>query len=457
MKTFFKKPVMAGLLLLAGIAWVKQKLPTPEESAVEVTGREQPANMEAETEEPEDGPEIVRLKETAWLPSRYDYREEGRTGKVWDQGLYGTCWAFASLTALETGMLPEEQLDFSRDHLNYHNSFLLAPDDGGSYLMSMSYLTAWQGPVLDQNDPYGDGISPDGLSAVRHVQEVRVPDAKDYETVKQTLYLHGGVETSLYIDFFNPQESSAYYDPEHASYCYNGGEQPNHDVVIVGWDDDYPAENFKVVPEGNGAFICQNSWGTHFGEDGFFYVSYFDTNVGVSNVAYTKVEAADNYDVLHQSDLCGWSGQIGYDSAMGCFANVYQAQETEILRAVGFYAVGGDTEYQVAVISDFESVVDLIDPKYVQAGYLQYPGYYTVELNESVQVDAGKKFAVVIQITTPGSTYPIAIEYAAEELGDAVILTDGQGYISSDGSFWENVEEAQESNLCLKVYADLEE
>lgn len=400
---------------------------------------------------------VVRLKEQSELPARYDYREEGRTGRVWDQGLYGTCWAFASLTALETALLPEESLDFSRDHLNYHNSFLLAPDAGGSYLMSMAYLTAWQGPVLDEEDPYGDGSSPEGLSAVCHVQEVRVPDEKDYKTIKQTVYLHGGVETSLYIDFSNPKEPSDYYDPEYASYCYNGEEQPNHDVVIVGWDDDYPAEQFQTVPEGNGAFICQNSWGTEFGEGGFFYVSYYDTNVGVSNVAYTGVESADNYDVLHQSDLCGWSGQIGYDSETASFANIYTAEEAQTVKAVGFYAVGGDSEYRVTVLPKFERVSDLVNPEYVQAGYLQYAGFHTVELQEPVQVEAGTSFAVVVQITTPGSTYPIAIEYAAAELRDAVNLEDGCGYISADGKIWESAEATQESNLCLKAYADLEE
>ena len=54
--------------------------------------------------------------------------------------------------------------------------------------------------------PYGDGISPIGLSAVRHVQEVRMPAEKDYEAVKQTVYLHGGVESSLYVDFSDPRE-----------------------------------------------------------------------------------------------------------------------------------------------------------------------------------------------------------------------------------------------------------
>ena len=58
---------------------------------------------------------------------------------------------------------------------------------------------------------------------------------------------------------------------------------------------------------------------------------------------------------------------------------------------------------------------------------------------------------------TPEAVCPIAVEYASEELGKAVYLGDGEGYISSDNRHWERVEEEQNSNLCLKVYADRDE
>ena len=70
-------------------------------------------------------------------------------------------------------------------------------------------------------------------------------------------------------------------------------------------------------------------------------------------------------------------------------------------------------------------------------------------------VEEGGRFAVVVQITTPDSQYPIAVEYASDELRDTVDLSDGEGYISADGAlYWERVETTQKSNLCLKVYAN---
>ena len=40
------------------------------------------------------------------LPSAYDYRKTGRAPQIGNQGSLGTCWAFASLTALESSLLP---------------------------------------------------------------------------------------------------------------------------------------------------------------------------------------------------------------------------------------------------------------------------------------------------------------------------------------------------------------
>ena len=89
------------------------------------------------------------------IPYTYDYRDKGRKPAVIDQGKYGTCWAFASLTALASSILPEENLQFSPDHMSLKNSFCTDQNSGGEYTMAMAYLSSWQGPVLEEDDPYG--------------------------------------------------------------------------------------------------------------------------------------------------------------------------------------------------------------------------------------------------------------------------------------------------------------
>lgn len=388
------------------------------------------------------------------LPSAYDYRKTGRSTKVRNQGGFGTCWAFASLTALETSLRPVDSRGFSADHMSLHNSFSLNQREGGEYTMSMAYLLAWQGPVLEEEDPYGDGISPDGLSPVVHVQEIRILPFKDYEAIKEAVFFHGGVQSSLYTSITDAQSRSAYYNEETHAYCYQGDLPPNHDVVIIGWDDGYPKENFQTEAEGDGAFVCVSSWGEMFGDDGYFYVSYYDSNIGSVNLNYTGVEARDNYDHIYQSDLCGWVGQVGYGKEKAYGANVYETGKPESLRAAGFYATKDNTSYRLYVARHVGEKADFGDRHMVAQGTIRYRGFYTVPFRMAEELEAGERFAVILEVETPEAVHPLAVEYRADEATAKADVTDGEGYISPDGITWEPMEERYECNLCLKAYTD---
>ncbi len=389
------------------------------------------------------------------VPYVFDLREEGRSTVVKNQGRYGTCWAFASLTALATTLQPEENYEFSPDHMTLQNSFSSSQNDGGEYTMATAYLTAWQGPVLEADDPYGDKKSDDTLTPVKHVQEVQIIEAKDYEKIKEAIYKYGGVQSSLYTSLTSSTSKSIYYNREKSAYCYKGTEAPNHDIVIIGWDDNYSRDNFNMDLEGDGAFICQNSWGESFGENGVFYVSYYDTNIGVHNVVYTKIEDKDNYDKIYQADLCGWVGQLGYGSESVFFSNVYEAESEEEICAAGFYATGANTNYEIYYVENFVNAESLNNRKYITKGNFENAGYYTVDFEEAIPVNPGEKFAIVVYIYTPNSIHPAAIEYYADAATANVDLEDGEGYISLKGSNWDSVEETQSCNLCLKVYTNL--
>lgn len=394
--------------------------------------------------------------ESRTIPYAYNYEDEGRIAKASNQGNLGTCWAFASLTALSTVLMPEENLSFSVDHMSLSNSFSLSQKDGGDYTMSMAYLLAWQGPVLEEDDPYGDGITTEGLEAVKHVQEIQIIEAKEYETIKKMIFKYGGVQSSFYASELNDYTGNTrYYNADTNSYCYIGDAKPNHDIVIIGWDDNYPKENFNADIEGDGAFICRNSWGSDFGDNGDFYISYYDTNIGVHNVVYTRVEENDNYDNIYQSDLCGFVGQLGYGEDTAYFANVYTAKSDEKLKAVGFYATGVDTEYSVYVCENYNDVSSLSkrsDP--ILTGKVKNSGYYTLDLENVIKLTEGQKFAVIIRVNTPNSGRPVAVEYAYNYQTETVDISDGEGYVSLKGISWENTEESNGCNICLKVYTD---
>ncbi len=401
-------------------------------------------------------------QETDVLPVSYDGRKEGKVPPVKNQGTLGTCWAFASLQALESSLLPGESYDFSEDHMSLGNGFCIPQEEGGEFTMSLAYLLSWKGPVLESEDPYGDGVSPEGLKAVKHVQEIQMIPGKDYEKIKRAVLQYGGVQSSLYTSMTDENSRSASYNEQAYAYCYIGSQLPNHDSVIIGWDDTYPKENFNADVNGDGAFICLNSWGKGFGDQGYYYVSYYDSNIGMNNLVYSVAEDADNYDHIYQSDLRGWVGQLGYGEDTVWFSNVYEAKDRETLSAVGFYATDSKTSYEIYGVRDAKDQAEIINggdfnrkiP--LAKGSFHNAGYYTVSLNdksgEVLELNKGERFAVIVKITTPNTVHPAAIEYDAGDGRTFVDLSDGEGYISPDGENWERVEEKQNCNLCLKAY-----
>lgn len=388
------------------------------------------------------------------LPASFTYADMNKLPKVKNQGKLSTCWAFAANTALESRLLPKERFLFSVDNMSCNNGFCGTQEDGGECMRAIAYLASWKGPVLEADDPYGDGVCNYDARPVKHVQEVQIIDSKNFENIKRAVFLYGGVQTSIYTQMSSGAGSSWYYNKENNAYCYIGTNRPNHDVVIVGWDDNYPKSKFNSSLEGDGAFICMNSWGEEFGDNGLFYVSYYDSNIGMHNVVYTGIEDTDNYDKIYQTDLCGWVGQMGYDDPTAYFANVYTIEDDELLKAVSFYATGKATEYEIYIVNDYRSTASFEKMKFVQKGSFGNSGYYTVKLDTPIELAKGTQCAIIVKIKTPGVLRPVAIEYSADYYTSEVNIDDGCGYISLNGRSWEHVEESKNCNICLKMFTD---
>ena len=379
------------------------------------------------------------------IPPTYDLRTMGKITAVKEQGSNNSnSWTFAAYGSLESCLLPGGSQNFSENHLKNTHGF----DYGGNAYMATAYLTRWGGPVNEVDDPYDpySGLSQAELTVQKHVQEViQLPDCNKNE-IKNAIMTYGAVYTTMcyWDDFFNPTTYS-YYDDCPNDWRGNGN---NLAVTIVGWIDNYPKANFKndvaysSLPLGDGAWIVKNSLGTSWGENGYFYVSYYDNNFGRENFVFTNAEPTDNYQRKYEYDPYG--DVLNYGDGNTWMANVFTADASEPLAAIGFYALAPNTSYTLKIYTDVATLPNTGSLAITKTGTIAKAGYHTITLPNPVLLTAQHKFSVVIQVTTPGYQYPIPIEakqiglngYAGYNYTSNATSHAGESFISKDGKTW---------------------
>ena len=185
-------------------------------------------------------------------------------------------------------------------------------------------------------------------------------------------------------------------------------------MTIVGWDDNYAATNFATPPAGNGASIVKNSWGTSFGKSGYFYVSYYDANMGhIENAVFTA-EPTTNYTTNYQYDPFGMQTSIGsWSSSTAYGANVFSATSAGTLKAVSFWVPYAGTLYTAQVYVHPTSSSNPTSGALMStiSGSVSYTGYYTESLSTTVPLTKGETFAVVVKFTAPtGDNNPVPVQ-----------------------------------------------
>ncbi|MFI5294600.1 MAG: lectin like domain-containing protein [Thermodesulfovibrionales bacterium] len=411
------------------------------------------------------------------LPASYDLRP-GNVTAVRNQGQCGDCWAFATMGSAESNLLMSvgETWNFSEYNLNMNHGFVWLPCEGGNGDMSTAYFARWgapdyqSGPINEIDDPYHPqatpppGYTPPVSPTLRkHLQEVIIVPPRtgysDNDNLKNAVMTYGGVMTSYYA-------SSSYFPMgcptgTCTTYYYSGGSFADHAVTIVGWDDNFPSSSFSPAAAHNGAFIIKNSWGTGWGDGGYFYISYDDSQLGKeSNYVFNGAQPTTNYTHIYQYDPLGWTSGLGYGSTTGWFANIFTAAASEQLTAMSFYVASPSSPYEIYVYSN----VSAGDPRSgslgsTNTGTMATPGYHTITLTSPVSVTAGQSFSVVVKLTTPGYNWPIPMEYPWSGYSTGATAGAGQSFISSSGTSWSDITTLpndpnySNTNVCIKAFA----
>lgn len=419
----------------------------------------------------------LSARAAATLPAVYDLRKLGRLTPVRDQGALGTCWAFGNLASVESKLLPAQKWDFSEDNLISRSGY--GPfSGGGAYywggwdFMAVAYLTRWDGPVNEADDPYDSSRPVPKVNRVRkHVQAaVMLPGRTgplDNDLIKQLVIQNGALSIGMFYDssFDSLRRHSGLKEPAFYSNValgeqYDGYEvTENHGVDIVGWNDAYPRTNFTAdsgQPEGDGAFLVRNSWGADWGDHGYFWISYYDKSTAYGPLtSYSRVDGVTTYTRNYQYDTLGWTQSLGYaDSAspdLAWGANRFVAKATEHVAAAGFYAPVAGTQYQLWAGPSLTSLTLRAE------GTQALPGYYTVAFKSSLAVRKGKAFVVAARLVTPGSAQPIAVERPSETWESKAMARSGQSFMrNTDTDQWVDLAQDTQNpdaNVCLKAYA----
>lgn len=394
-----------------------------------------------------DEGERLTLQASTNLPSYYDLRSTGRLSPIRHQGSSQNCWAFSALASLESYL--KETVDFSENNMILNHGFDYRVNDGGNRDIALAYLSRWDGPIYESDDPYGSSKKT-SLSPQYHVQSTEFLP-KSETAIKEALMNGGALETTIYSKAI---DDPTYYNETNAALYYTGSAPIDHSVTIVGWDDNYSRHNFNTLPTNNGAWIIRNSWGSDWGENGYFYLSYSDSYAGHKVTAFHSAEAVNNYQRIYQYDPLGNTSARGYKSSSAWGANIFTASTNENLTAISTYAASPNTSLEIEIYTN-------PDANAPNSGQLQssqsesfaHAGYYTIDLDLPISLKANEKFAVVIEYHTPTSIFPVPVESPVANYSSRASANAGESFVDDDGSGgWYDLGDKQNSNICIKAY-----
>lgn len=435
------------------------------------------------------------------FPSSYnvDANKEYVTS-VKNQSALGTCWAFATLSTLESSALKlglysaSDNIDLSENYLRFISSIYgesatensankygydRKPGDGGNFIKSLACLTrnSVGGVANESDDPYTLNLFRNfeitkntPITNIDIRRTIKLPDipTSEYnesakinriEQIKELIMEYGSVNL-----YFN--SNSNYFNGNKTAYYCDSVLNYTHAVSIVGWDDNYSKTNFRedLQPSNNGAFVVKNSWGQNWGNSGYFYMSY-DCADGFRGIqTFADLGFKDSYDKLYEYDELGCNNSIKFGKEELYYANKFKLTDgTERLKAISTYFNSENNYFKVYVSTTgkFEDLkeVNILNagPKYQTGYYLFNAGYVVLDLNEPEILD-NDEFIVCVGVFKKDSNLYLPTE--TKDSTPYIECEQGQSYYSNsletmkNGNAIDTYSNVAYGNVCIKAFTD---
>ena len=421
------------------------------EPEAEVITEDELQALAEESAQPETSSVYV-MEEDQLVASLYQPIAADILPAVRNQNPFGTCWAFAAVGAMEIDLIKDQKTDSSIDlseffiaYFSVHNypypkeggegdSVSVTINDryqgeknyldlGGMSAMAYHILASLIGTTTEADNPYpanrseAEKLPSDYTNIAAQIMGAYNLEASDREALKKEIQEHGSVKVSIYavsnasnynkvvpIKSNNTVVGNVGYNSSTAA-LYGTYNKTNHDVLLVGWDDNYSRDNFlsELKPSGNGAWKARNSWGTGFGQNGYFWISYEDKSFGKA----TSFDA-ENTEV---ADFCYSNDKTYNPTGIGIYANQavikqsYKVSAQEKLQSVGVEVSSGKMNITAVVRVNGQEVSRSDTRK------ADYSGFYNLKLKTPYVTQQETVMEVEVTCTAISSGGSVAIPY----------------------------------------------
>ena len=360
------------------------------------------------------------LVRSSQIPSTYSSVDEGFVTSIKNQNPYGNCWAYAACSVAESYLIKKgmasSDIDLSEAHLNYymyHNkgdkyentdndqtnvigkySFTDVGADPRMLQLAMSNfglasetsypiskITTMQGSKEDQNN----------TQYVMTNSNLLCQQAKGNESIIKQAILDNGSVLACYYDTSTAYKNSNYYNSNEVNSF-------NHAISIVGWDDSYAANNFDNKPTRNGAWLIKNSWGTGFGNQGYFWMSYDEYSLGSVYSYEFKNKDEEN---IYQYDGTNNALRYTLSSNTSTYANEFLVKETnEELNAVSVGSATSNIPYKLEI---YTNLTDINNPtsgncEVNQNGIIENDGINYIKLSKGISLKDNTYYSIVFTL-----------------------------------------------------------